>query len=96
MAVTYLGVNVRLCMFHFLKELFTTVSAAKHGKDAFYMFNVIWIFVRREDEIMEEGQWKSSMVFCLQFVIILKLHQLHLQETEASSTGKSKGEVNSL
>ena len=61
------------------EKLFTTVSAAKHDNDAFYMLNVIWKFVRREDEVTEEGQWESGTVLCLQFVITLKLHQLHLQ-----------------
>ena len=58
--------------------MFTTVSAAKHGNEAFYMLNVIWKFIRREDEVTE-GEWRSDTVLCFQFVITLKLHQLHLQ-----------------
>ena len=61
--------RMRDFVYFIFEELFTTVNAVKHGNDVFYMLNEIWKFVRREDEIM----------LCLQFVITLKLHQLHPQ-----------------
>ena len=76
--------------------MLTTVSAAKHGNDVFYMLNVIWKFVGREDEVTEEGQWRTDTVLCLQFVITLKLHQLHLQGGRGFVHRKGKGEGEEL
>ena len=55
------------------------------------MLNVIWKFVRRESEVTEEGEWTSGTVFCLQFFIILKLQQLHLQGGRGFVHWKVKG-----
>ena len=46
------------------EELFTTVNAAKHDNDAFYMLNVIWKFVSKEDKVRKEGQCRSGTVLC--------------------------------
>lgn len=70
-AVTYVGADARFRIFHFLKELFTTVIAAKHGNDAFYMLNVVFKFVRWKDEVTQE-QW-SGTVLSLHFIITLSL-----------------------
>ena len=71
-------------------------GAAKYGYDALNMCNVFRKIPRREGDVAEEGQWRRVVELRLQFSIALSLHQLHLQGTGASSTGKSKGAVNSL
>ena len=55
------------------------------------MHNVFKKIPKREGDVAEKGQWRQ--------VVELRLHstvELHLQGTEVSSTGKSKGAVNSL
>ena len=72
------------------------VGAAKYGYDALNMRNVFRKIPRREGDVAEEGQWRRVVELRLQFSIALSLHQLHLQGTGASFTGKSKEAVNSL
>ena len=67
------------------------VGAAKYGYDALNMRNVFRKIPRREGDVAEEGQWRRVVELRLQFSTALSLHQLHLQGTGASSTGKSKG-----
>ena len=83
--------RMRDFVYFIFEELFTTVSVVKHGNDAFYMLNVIWKFVKREDEVTEEEQWRNGTVLCLQFVIALKLHQPHLQGGRRFVHRKVKG-----
>ena len=76
------GAKARLCVHHFREELFATVGAAKHDYDALNMHNVF---------VAEEGQWRTVVELCLQFIIALWLHQLHLQGSRGDFHGKVKG-----
>ena len=47
--------------------------------DALNKRNVFRKIARREGNVVEEGQWRRVVELRLQFIIALKLHQLHLQ-----------------
>ena len=84
-----------LRVLHFGEELFATVGATKYGYDALNMRNVFRKIPRREGDVAEKGQHletscrTSPSLHCSSTNSICK-------ETGVSSTGKSKGAVNSL
>lgn len=65
-----------------------------HGHDALNMCSVFWKIIRREGQVMEEGQWKRGAELHLQFIIALEFRQLHL-ESVASDLTCVKQEANS-
>ena len=81
----------RLRVLHFGEELFATVGAAKHGYDALNMHNVFRKIPKREGDVAEKERTVETSCRTSP-----SLHCRTLQGTGASSTGKSKGAVNSL
>ena len=55
-----------------------------------------WEIVRREDEVAKEEQWKRGAELCLQFIVVLQLHQLHLQGARGVVHGQVQGAVENL
>ena len=60
MAVREQGAKARLRVLHFGEELFATVGATKHGYGAWNMRNVFRKIPRREGDVAEEGQCRTS------------------------------------